>query len=143
MSTPLSSEQIKELLAPKAKAKPKPQSGYTARELPPQLGPLKSHEKEQRCVSSGYYAIDLETNERYYKKYSRGSCRSPTHWTLDGIPLCSVHAMYRMSELILELRGEQATPLLDDKNRSWTDWLKEIEIQEEVVGDNGSNRSSE
>ena len=105
MGKGLDQEQIKALLAPKPKKAPQPARGsFTARELPPQWGPLTFKDKEQRCLNSGYMAIDPETNERYYKK-THGSCQAPTNWELDGVPYCLLHAAYKMSDRLYELNG--------------------------------------
>lgn len=100
----LDDDTISKLLAPKPKATPKPPGGFTARESPPQWGPLRYFDKERRCENSGYAAIDPETNKRYYKK-TQGRCNSPTHWELDGVPYCLLHASYKMSDQLFELKG--------------------------------------
>jgi hypothetical protein len=99
----LTPEQITALLKPKAKAKPA-KGGHTAREMPPQWGPLKFFDKERQCENSGYVAIDPETNERYYKK-THGRCGAPTNWELNGVPYCLLHASYKMSDTLFELNG--------------------------------------
>jgi hypothetical protein len=99
---PLDANVLEELLKPKPAAQQKIK--YTAREFPPQWGPLKYFDKERRCLNSGYAAIDPDTNERYYKK-THGKCDSPTHWELDGTPMCLLHAAYKMSDMLYEARG--------------------------------------
>jgi hypothetical protein len=106
MSRTLNPDEIGSLLAPKKKTAPA-KSGLNrlpARQVPPQWGPLTFHDKEQRCMSSGYMAIDPVTNERYFKK-TQGRCNSPTNWELGGIPYCLLHAAYRMSDQLYELNG--------------------------------------
>jgi hypothetical protein len=110
-SKPLDQATLKDLLAPKPKPKAKsPQAGKDRSSTAvPQNGPLKFFDKEKTCLNSGYYAIDPETNERYYKK-SHGRCGSPTHWELDGVPYCHIHVLYKMNEMLMELRGQEPTP---------------------------------
>jgi hypothetical protein len=83
----LSDEQIQALLLPKPRQH-KP-SGYVypgKKYAPPvQLGPLRVHDREQRCASRG--------------------CGSPTYYTFDYVPRCSVHVLWIMSEIIREQRG--------------------------------------
>jgi hypothetical protein len=99
----LSQEEIKAILAPTAKKAAKPQANPHT--VVPQNGPLKYSDKEQACLNSGYYTVDAETGERYYKKTSTGKCGSSTHFTLDGIPYCHIHLLYRMNEMLMEFRG--------------------------------------
>src|SRR4051794_39953201 len=68
---------------------------------PPQVGPLRMYDVEMLCVVSGYYAINSETNERYWKK-TQGSCRSPTYFKVEGIPMCMMHALTKLNELLVE-----------------------------------------
>lgn len=105
----LDPDQIKLLLAPKPKPKIPTGGGINQKparttDNPPQWGPLTFNDKETRCESSGYIAIDTETNERYYKK-TQGRCGSPTNWGLNGVPYCLLHAAYKMSDQIYTLNG--------------------------------------
>lgn len=77
----LTSEQILGLLTPKAKVKPKAvKPKYPP---PPQNGPLKWFDKEMRCSSKG--------------------CGSPTYLKVEYKPLCSVHALRKLNELVIEV----------------------------------------
>jgi hypothetical protein len=60
--------------------------------VPQQKGPLRRYEREMQCL-----------NTWGVKKIS---CRAPTYLKLNGIPLCSVHALWRMNDIIMELTGE-------------------------------------
>jgi len=55
--------------------------------IPPQLGPFRFYDSEFRCASRG--------------------CGSPTRYKLQGIPYCSVHCMWKMNEMLLELGVEK------------------------------------
>lgn len=101
MNRTLDTDELTKLLAPKPQAKPKTER----HPLPPQVGPLRYYDKEERCVSAGYWAIDRETNTRYWKKGN--ACRSPTHYKLQGIPICSAHALDKMNHMLIELGVER------------------------------------
>lgn len=110
MNKPLDKTQLELLLKPKPKpARKAPQAGERSATVVPQNGALRYYDRERICLNSGYYAIDPETDERYYKK-TQGKCGSPTHWELDGVPYCQIHVLYRMNELITQLRGQEPTP---------------------------------
>lgn len=107
MGKPLDNAAIAALLKPKAKAAPKTSTNNVP-PVPPQRGPLRFFDKERICLNSGYYAIDPETNERYYKK-THGKCGTSTHWELDGVPYCTIHILYRMNEELMKHRGIEPT----------------------------------
>jgi len=108
MPTKLTPEQIKELLEP-TKPQKIPNRPIA---LPEGRGPLQYTEKEQRCLNSGYYAIDPKTNQRFYKK-THGRCNSPTHYELEGIPYCVQHCLHRMNEMLIVAAGEEPTEVRD------------------------------
>src|SRR5437868_1298957 len=110
MGKPLDAEMIKDLLAPKPKAAQK--TATTSIALPPGRGPLQMVDKQQQCLNSGYYAIDVDTNQRYYKK-TQGRCGSPTNYELNGVPYCLTHCLHRMNELLIEAAGGTMTEVRD------------------------------
>lgn len=79
MST-LSYEQITAILAENAaqERKAEPDAEYPR---PIQVGPLKYHEKSERCASRG--------------------CGSPTYITVDNVRRCLTHALYELNRLII------------------------------------------
>jgi hypothetical protein len=87
MGKPISLEQVAALLAKPpqgvSSTKFEPRGGY---EPPPQYGPLRWHENQVPCMSRG--------------------CRVHTPWRVNGIALCTIHALYRMNILVLETNGE-------------------------------------
>jgi hypothetical protein len=60
--------------------------------IPQQKGPLRRFDREMQCLNS-YGPRKI-------------SCRSPTYYKVNGIPLCSVHAIQRLNDIIIELTGE-------------------------------------
>ena len=85
---PLDKETINALLQAKLKpkpAKPKQLSQHLTSlyGVPPQKGPLKRYDKEMRCTSR--------------------RCGSPTYYKVEGMPLCTVHALKMLNELIVEM----------------------------------------
>lgn len=67
----------------------------------PQVGPLRMYDVEMLCVVSGYYEIDPVTYERTWKK-THGACRSPTYYKVEGLPMCGIHALMKLNELLVE-----------------------------------------
>lgn len=55
--------------------------------IPEQRGPLRQFEKEHRCASKG--------------------CGSPTHFKLQNIPRCSIHALRAMNDMLFDLGVEK------------------------------------
>lgn len=55
--------------------------------IPEQFGPLRHFDREMRCASRG--------------------CSSPTHFKLQGIPLCMIHCLRKMNEMLLALGVER------------------------------------
>lgn len=84
----LTPEQVKALIAPKPKA---PKQTTRKRLQPyvpaPQLGPLKRYDREMLCENFSY----------------GGTCRAPTHYVIEGKPLCGLHALYVLNNMIHEL----------------------------------------
>lgn len=109
---PLDSNAIAALL--KSKAKPQA-AGKKSHDVPPVTGPLRFYDNESPCLNSGYYAIDTETGNRYYKK-THGKCGSPTHWEFDGVRYCHIHVLHKMNETIMELRGIEAVEVRDERS---------------------------
>jgi hypothetical protein len=54
--------------------------------LPAQKGPLRYNEDERPCVNLT----------------GKTTCGSPTHWRVQSVPRCMVHALYRLNELLIE-----------------------------------------
>ena len=52
--------------------------------VPPQYGPLRRFDKEMRCQNG--------------EKHRR--CGSSTFFKLNGTPLCMIHAIYKMNEML-------------------------------------------
>lgn len=93
MST-LSYEQITAILAENAaqERKAEPDAKYPK---PIQVGPLKYHEKSERCSSRG--------------------CGSPTHISIQGVRRCPSHALYELNRLIIA-----QDPILDSRVKDCT-----------------------
>lgn len=68
--------------------------------IPVQYGPLRFYDKEMRCIVSG------RMEEGRFVKNNKGKCNSPTHIKLQGIPTCSMHALRKMNELLIEMEVE-------------------------------------
>jgi hypothetical protein len=93
MAEQLSPAQIAALLAKLATG------GYTAGTTtrpamppPPQVGPVRWHDitspnKSLRCASRG--------------------CSSSTPWKVNNVPYCTVHTIYALNALVLQLTDEQ------------------------------------
>ena len=62
-----------------------PTHGYPP---PKQSGPLRWFDKEMRCLHDGVF------DKR------RIVCHSPTYCKLDGVPMCTIHALKVMNELL-------------------------------------------
>lgn len=85
MASPLSADEIADLLKSKPSTGRKPATKTTSvqpLERPIQIGPLKYHElPNKRCASKG--------------------CAAPTLISVSGVPYCSSHALYKLNQMIL------------------------------------------
>ena len=73
---PLTQEQISRILTP-----PKPQVQVS--NAPPQNGPLKFYDREMRCASRG--------------------CGSSTYCKVEHVPLCMMHSLRKLNELVVQV----------------------------------------
>jgi len=79
VSQGLTQEQIRKLLF-------KPSQKHVATQSPNNInGPLKYYDSTHRCASRG--------------------CSAPTHFKVEGVPRCIIHALNALNELIVEMDG--------------------------------------
>lgn len=87
----LSNEDILRILNPKPKLNPKPSKlpKYTPRVT---VGPLKWRDREMRCE-----------NVYRSKEFGEMVCHTPTHYEVESKPLCAIHALEALNQMIHEL----------------------------------------
>jgi len=61
---------------------------------PPQIGPLRFTEQGRKCLA---------------QTGSKKGCLSPTSITIYGTPMCSVHALHALNNMVAALKSETPT----------------------------------
>ena len=103
---PLSAEDIAALTKPKSQQKPAQTTRPSKFQPPPQNGPLQIVDTSKLCIVAGYWAYPETNQERVWVKTNR-ACGSPTYLRVRGAPMCHIHAIRALNEMLIEAGVEK------------------------------------